>query len=299
MHAQTVRSEHADFTSRLSTGDRGRAMISGPSKLLSHTTAMLGNRDIYGFHREKMPMSPHSLGDRERVLKRYSYTGWEKFSRAHLFWPCAIFFSMAYFLKNEGSIMNIRERNAGDLQKLKAKARSELHAKQRDRYRAVALALEGRQAQAIMEMLGRSKNFVQRWSYAYRDGGIEAIAARRQTGRPTKLPRQKETQLTQRILAGPTEADDGICALRGRDVQQILEKEFGVKYTLFGVYDLMHRLGLSCLKPRPRHRKNDPEAMQKWLEQAPLLSSAYETKIPTKRSKSGSRMKRESASRER
>jgi len=195
--------------------------------------------------------------------------------------------------------MHVKEGNAGDLQELKTRARSEIRAKQRDRYRAVTLALEGHKTEDIMERLGRSKNFVQRWNYAYRDGGIEAIAAKRQTGRPTKLPRQKESHLTQRILAGPTEADDGVCVLRGKDVQQILEKEFGVKYTLFGVYDLMHRLGLSCLKPRPRHRKNDPEAMQAWLAQAPLLSSASERKTPANSSKYGSRMKRESANRER
>jgi transposase len=195
--------------------------------------------------------------------------------------------------------MHISELKEGDLQRLKAKARGEIHAKQRDRYRAAALGLEGRQTQEIMQMLGRSKNFVQRWCYAYRDGGIEAIAARRQSGRPTKLARQKESQLTQRIIGGPTAADDGVCVLRGKDVQRILEKEFGVKYTLFGVYDLMHRLGLSCLKPRPQHRKNAPETMQKWLEQAPLLSGASKTKTTANKSKSGSRMKRESASRER
>lgn len=196
-----------------------------------------------------------------------------KFFAREPFSPCALFYSVAYFLKNERSAMHVKKRNAGDLQELKARARSETRAKQRDRCRAAALALEGCKTESIMEMLGRSKNFVQRWSYAYRDGGVEAIAAKRQTGRPTKLPRQKESHLTQRILAGPTEADNGVCVLRGKDVQQILEKEFGVQYTLFGVYDLMHRLGLSCLKPRPRHRKNDPETMQKWLEQAPLLSS--------------------------
>ena len=37
-------------------------------------------------------------------------------------------------------------------------------------------------------------------------------------------------------------------------------------------YDLMHRLNLSCLSPRPRHRKNDPEAMAAWVEATPLLS---------------------------
>ena len=54
---------------------------------------------------------------------------------------------------------------------------------------------------------------------------------------------------------------------------KILANEFGVRYTLDGVYDLLHRLRLSCLVPRPRHRKNDPQVMQKWLDDAPLLST--------------------------
>lgn len=187
--------------------------------------------------------------------------------------------------------MHINEVNKGDLQKLKEKAQAETNAKQRDRYRAVVLALEGWETEDIMCKLDRSKNFVQRWSYFYRDGGIEAIAPKPQSGRPTKLPRQKEAQLIQRIQDGPTEADGGVCVLRGKDVQRILGREFGVKYTLFGVYDLMHRLGFSCLKPRPQHRKNDPEKMRQWLEEAPFLPKKFEQKTPAKKLKSGSRTK--------
>ena len=73
------------------------------------------------------------------------------------------------------------------------------------------------------------------------------------------------------MLAGPRESD-GVCTLRGLEAQRILQEEFGVAYTLQGVYDLMHRLNLSCLSPRPRHRKNDPAAMAAWVERAPFLS---------------------------
>ena len=52
-------------------------------------------------------------------------------------------------------------------------------------------------------MLARSKNFVQRWNYAYRDGGMEAVCPRRQTGRPTTLPRDQEAAFKQRMLNGP------------------------------------------------------------------------------------------------
>jgi transposase len=155
----------------------------------------------------------------------------------------------------------------------------------------VTMALDGHSTEEIMRMLGRSKNFVQRWNYAYRDSGIEALIPKPQSGRPTKLPRHKELQFKQRILAGPSPNDNGVCTLRAKEAMLILEKEFGVSYSFYSVYDLLHRLGLSCLKPRPRHNKNDPAAMTKWLEDAPLLSTQSSRKSQTRKSKSGSRTK--------
>ena len=72
--------------------------------------------------------------------------------------------------------MHIDERNTGDCDELNRRIRGESDAAQRDRYRAALLAIEGHETQTIMTMLARSRGFVQRWAYAYRDGGIEAIA---------------------------------------------------------------------------------------------------------------------------
>jgi len=169
--------------------------------------------------------------------------------------------------------MDVTLREPADRQRLEERVRTQREAKQRDRCRAVLLALDGHEAVAIAAMLGRSRRFVQDWAYAYRDGGVEAIASKPRSGRPTKLPRGQEEAFRQRMLAGPAAADGGVCVLRGLDAVAVLEREFGVKYSLNGAYDLLHRLGFSCLRPRPRHRKNDPPAMARWLADAPLLSS--------------------------
>jgi transposase len=168
--------------------------------------------------------------------------------------------------------MQVEWREAEDRQRLAERIRSERNATQRDRLRAALLAGEGQEALDIARMLGRSRRFVQTWAYAYRDGGLQALQPGRSTGRPPKLPREQEQAFRQRMLAGPTAADGGLCSLRGEDARRILAKEFGVQYTLDGVYDLLHRLKLCCLVPRPRHRKNDPQAMADWVEAAPLLS---------------------------
>jgi len=166
--------------------------------------------------------------------------------------------------------MNVTVRQEGDRDRLDELIRRQKDAKQRDRLRAARMALDGKQALEIATMMGRSRRFVQEWVYAYRDGGIEAIKPGKSSGRPTKLPREQAFKA--RMLGGVTEADGGVCTLRGVEAMKILETEFGVRYTLDGVYDLLHRLRLSCLVPRPRHRKNDPQVMRQWLDDAPLLS---------------------------
>ena len=168
--------------------------------------------------------------------------------------------------------MNVAVRQEGDRERLDGLIARQKDARQRDRLRAVRLALEGGEALEVAQMLGRSRRFVQEWVYAYRDGGIEAVKPGKGSGRPTKLPRDKEPAFRARMLGGVTESDGGVCTLRGVDAMRILEQEFGVRYTLDGVYDLLHRLRLSCLAPRPRHRKNDPQVMRQWLDDAPLLS---------------------------
>lgn len=167
--------------------------------------------------------------------------------------------------------MRVTERRAGDVAELTRLAKREPRAAQRDRYRAVLMALEGNGAPAIARTLARSRRHVQDWVYAYRDGGIEGMRPKPRPGRPTKLPREREAELKARLDAGPIASDGGVCTLRGKDVVRILETEFGVGYTLDGAYDLLHRLGYSCLTPRPLHEKNDPAAVEHFKIHAPLL----------------------------
>lgn len=167
--------------------------------------------------------------------------------------------------------MEVSEREPGDVAELERRARAETHAMRRDRYRAVRMALDGEEAGAIAAALGRARRSVQDWAYAYRDGGVDAVQPGRRKGRDPRLPRGREDELRARLDAGPR-ASDGVCTLRGRDVVRILEAEFGVRYTLAGAYELLGRLGYSCLTPRPRHERADPAAAERFRRDAPLLS---------------------------
>lgn len=194
--------------------------------------------------------------------------------------------------------MEVRPRCKNDLEWLQERVAKERDARLRDRCRIVLLALRGFMAVQIADKVGCSRRTVQQWVYRYRDEGLEGLRERPRPGQPKKLAATSEVDFRKRLEAGPTAAD-AVCTLRGRDIQRILLEEFGAKYSLQGVYDLLHRLGYSCLKPRPRHRKNDPAAMAAWLADAPFLSRTSGEHTPTKTSRSGSRTKRVSDSKAR
>jgi len=168
--------------------------------------------------------------------------------------------------------MHVREREAGDGATLRRWALREKNAAQKDRFMGVALAIEGMQTHAIQSVLGRSRGFVQRWVYAYREDGIQALHEKPRGGSVPKIHGENRARLKARIDAGPTAADK-VCTLRGKDIQRIAGEELGATVSLTSVYRTLHAMGYSCLAPRPRHEKQDLAAQKKFKERsAPFLS---------------------------
>jgi transposase len=166
--------------------------------------------------------------------------------------------------------MDIVARHRSDRERLRRLLRTERNATQRDRLRAVVLALQGDETLVIAIKIGRGRTFVQRWVYAYRDHGIEGIHGRKRPGRRPFLSPEEERQFAERLDRG-AQPEDGVSTIRGKDMQQIVKLEFGKLYSLSGMYNVLRRLGYSYLGPRPRHPGHDPKAVQRFRRSAPIL----------------------------
>lgn len=165
---------------------------------------------------------------------------------------------------------------------LKRLERVEKDADRARRLRIVILGMEGWTAPAVATAVGLTRRICQRWVRRYNDSGLEGLDDLR--GRESRSPLSAEQQdaVCRRLDAGPT-ADDEVCTLRGKDVQRILANEFDLLRSLPGVYRLLHRLGYSCLRPRPRHRKADPEAIAAFQREWPDKIRAVAAQRPNKR----------------
>lgn len=143
----------------------------------------------------------------------------------------------------------------------------EKHADKQDRYRVAFFALRRHEKLETAQLRGMAKSTVEHWAYAYRDRGIDALAGKRRYGGLPKIRGEHAQVLRQRNDEG-ARASDGVCTLRGKDLQRIVRDELGVAVGLSSVYCTLKRMGYSCLAPLPRYEKQDLAAQQKFNDEA-------------------------------
>jgi transposase len=139
--------------------------------------------------------------------------------------------------------------------------KTEPQATRRVRLRTVLLARQGWTAPQIAEALGPSRRTVQRAIKSYNADGLAGLESRPGRGRKPRLTPGERPRFLTRVDAGPV-AVDQVCTFTGRYLRGVLEKEFGVLYSLSGVSELRHRHGYSWRRPRPRHEEADPAAQE-------------------------------------
>lgn len=161
--------------------------------------------------------------------------------------------------------------------------KQESHGKVRQWLHALILVKEGRTAKETADILHLNEKTVRRIVHRYKEEGIKGLDLKYR-GRPSQLDEKKAQDLKKRILAGAKKSDH-VKILRGRAIQRILCTEYKVDYTLRHVYNVLHRIGLSSLCPRPKHPKGNPQE-QEWFKKT---LQARKSVSKTDRNRSGSK----------
>lgn len=130
--------------------------------------------------------------------------------------------------------------------------------------RAVELKAKGWKQRDIAEALGVSKGAVSQWLKAAQEGGPEALRRRKAGGPKPRLSEGQVNQLPQ-VLQPGAEAFGfrGQVWTRGR-VRSVIQRVFGVTYSLKQVGRLLKRIGWSLQKPMERASQRDEAAIERW-----------------------------------
>jgi transposase len=115
---------------------------------------------------------------------------------------------------------------------------------------------------------GCGRSTVYGWLAAYDAGGLDALTVRKAPGAAPKLTKDQMRQLRQWITGRDPRQLEFDYALWTREIiRELIERKFGVSYTLQGLGKLLSRLGLSPQRPLVRAYEQDPERVRRWKEE--------------------------------
>jgi len=138
----------------------------------------------------------------------------------------------------------------------------------RQRLTAMKFISKGQTIPQVARRMDIAQRPLRKWLGRFNEQGPGGLLDAPRSGQPPKLNKKQIEAFKERVHKGVTQADN-VCSLRGRDLQGILEKEFKTRYSLGGTYFLLHRLGFSCLCPRPRHPQADIEKQETFKKSSP------------------------------
>ena len=169
--------------------------------------------------------------------------------------------------------MRVDWKDPGDADRLRALMTAASQARQRDRFRVVLLAGGGLgdqkqcHRQQIAAIVGRSRQFVDQWVGRYRRQGLAGLHAIKQPGAEAKLTPPQQQELVGWLERGPTQ-EEQLAAYNGPLLRAKIQEHFGTRYSLNGVYALLHRLGYNDLMPRTTHPDTDPAVLESFKKKS-------------------------------
>jgi len=131
-----------------------------------------------------------------------------------------------------------------------------------------AAVLDWRQGRGVREVARRygvSHVSVLRWIRCYERRGLRGLRARRATGRPPKLPRDRLTRLGRYLLQGAAHFGYFSDLWTTPRIADLIYRLWGVRYHRAHVWRLLQRLGFSWQRPERRARERDERKVRRWL----------------------------------
>lgn len=136
------------------------------------------------------------------------------------------------------------------------------------RKRAVARVQAGEMPTEVARVLGIHVRTIFRWLALYRSGGLPKLDARKRGGRPTKLDGKALKWIYNTVtMKNPLQLKFPFALWTSTMIRELIWKKFGIQLSRSSVCRLLGQLGLSAQRPLWRAYQQDPEAVQKWIEE--------------------------------
>lgn len=126
------------------------------------------------------------------------------------------------------------------------------------------MLLEDKGPAEVALAVGVARQTVYTWKKVLDEGGIDALRAVPERGRPARLDEQQLAALRATLLEGPTEHGFGTELWTIKRVGAVIERMHGVRFGKTQVWRILGALGFSPQKPAKRAIERDEDAVRAW-----------------------------------
>ena len=113
----------------------------------------------------------------------------------------------------------------------------------------------------VAKFFGLSRDTVSRWIKRFRREGVEGLRDRPKGHNPSKLSDEQKEEIAKWVETGK-DAHQKVIHWTLTRLQQEVASVWGVRVSVFPLWDLLHKLGFRQKVPRQVHAKADPKAQE-------------------------------------
>jgi len=126
---------------------------------------------------------------------------------------------------------------------------------------ALAAVYDGQSREQAARTGGMDRQTLRDWVLRFNERGPDGLINVKSPGRPPTLSKEQMEELGRLVEAGPDPEKDGVARWRCVDLKRVLGARFGVDLSEVSLGRVLRKLGFSHISARPRHPKQDPEAI--------------------------------------
>jgi transposase len=132
------------------------------------------------------------------------------------------------------------------------------------RLQAGRLLQSGKTCTEVAASVGVARQTVYTWQRLLGEGGMEALRAVRERGRPAALNAKQLSAVGAALLQSPTEHGFGTELWTLKRVGTLIERLHGVRFGQTQIWRILGALGFSSQKPEKRAIERDEDAVRRW-----------------------------------
>jgi transposase len=151
------------------------------------------------------------------------------------------------------------DQSSEEFRRLAAKAKD---ANQARRLLALAAIRDGKGRAEAARIGGMDRQTLRDWVHAFDTKGVDGLINRKAPGRKSKLTAEQKEAVREIVEKGPDSEVDAVVRWRCVDLCGVINKRFGVDLAAVSVGRLLKELGFAHVSARPRHPKQDQEAIE-------------------------------------